>query len=98
MARSFKKTPGYTNSGSRGRKFAKRWANRKVRQIKGDLPNGGSYRKVYDSWNICDFKTIYYTPVMYRDYVNKLWRDYKKGDWLRDQQGIASWAGQPKRK
>jgi hypothetical protein len=51
MSRSRKKHPIVKdrNPGS------KRIANRKVRRIP-DVPNGKAYRKVYCSWNICDWR------------------------------------------
>jgi hypothetical protein len=36
--------------------FFKRLANRKARKDP-DLPNGNGYRKVYETWNICDYKS-----------------------------------------
>ena len=35
--------------------MGKRWANKKVRQYKDQLPNGNSYKKLFQTWNICDF-------------------------------------------
>ena len=32
------------------RKFAKKMANKKIRQYKGDIGNGSCYRKIYDYW------------------------------------------------
>lgn len=52
MSRSYKKTP-ITKDGHSG-KFGKKVANRKVRQYKGDLADGKSYRKIYESWDIHD--------------------------------------------
>ncbi len=54
MSRSYRKpywTDGY---GGSWRKLAKRLAARKVRKAKF-VANGGYYKKLYCSWNICDF-------------------------------------------
>ena len=37
-------------------RWAKREASKAIRRFTGTIANGGSYRKVYPSWNICDFK------------------------------------------
>lgn len=51
MSRSYKKEPVVT-----GRiKGMKKVANRKVRNFKGDINDGSSYRKVFESYDICDF-------------------------------------------
>lgn len=58
MSRSYKHTPGWTLA-PRCSKQVKRWANRVVRRRWG-LSNGGSYKKLFESWNICDYKDLYY--------------------------------------
>lgn len=98
MSRSVKKTPSFTNSGSNGRRFAKREANAKVRNTP-DIPDGCTYRKVYCSYNICDYRSIYYTEAGYRRYIEKLWADFEEGvRWLRDRGSVESLAHRPKRK
>ena len=55
MSRSRRKP--YCNEsykGSRHKQFAKRVANKKIRNS-NDVPNGKSYRKFYCSWNINDY-------------------------------------------
>jgi hypothetical protein len=49
MSRSYRKIPKY----SRNDTWAKRQASKKAR--KADLPDGGAYKRVYCSWNICDY-------------------------------------------
>jgi len=39
--------------------FAKRQASKAVRRYKGEIPNGSSYRKVYNSWDIFDWRIFY---------------------------------------
>lgn len=57
MSRSYKKTPVIKDSGlkSSANKSAKQIANRTVRRKKY-IPNGGGYKKIYCSWNICDYR------------------------------------------
>ena len=57
MSRSFKKSPVIKDANRKGPtyKSGKQIANRAVRH-KGDIPNGGSYKKVYCSWNISDYR------------------------------------------
>ena len=47
MSKSYKKTPGWCDSSS----FGKRQANKKVRNYKGDLSNGKGFKKLYFSKN-----------------------------------------------
>lgn len=53
MSRSYKKTPGWKDCDT----WAKRQANKKVRK-RWDIDDGGAYRKVYDRYNICDWKCL----------------------------------------
>jgi hypothetical protein len=54
MSRSYKKTPVHTDKWL-GRRFTKRQASKAVRRYKDTIANGKAYRKIYCSWNICDF-------------------------------------------
>lgn len=56
MSRSYRKpyaTEGYGNS---WRKSAKRQAAKTVRRFKGFLSSGGFFKKLFNSWDICDYK------------------------------------------
>ena len=53
MSRSMKKFPGMSD-GDCGKKFQKRAANKKVRHYRLWLPNGSTFKKLYDQWDICD--------------------------------------------
>lgn len=57
MSRSYKHTP---YSGDIKSKFDKRYANHVVRRnkLKDMLPQHAGYRKIYESWWICDYKTF----------------------------------------
>ena len=52
MSRSFKKRGIYCDSSP----SAKKKANARVRRFDAVLANGSSYKKVYESWDICDYK------------------------------------------
>lgn len=55
MSRSYKKSPWVTDHHVKSTKEKKKFANKKVRNT-GFLPNGCAYKKVSESWDICDFK------------------------------------------
>lgn len=48
-------TEGY---GGKWRKYAKRLSNKRIRRYK-DVPNGSSFKKILDSWDLCDFHIRY---------------------------------------
>jgi hypothetical protein len=48
-----RKAPYFTDNG-KGRKGRKRVANKTVRNAK-DVGNNSSFKKQYESWDICDF-------------------------------------------
>jgi len=58
MSRSYRKT-FITDQSYRSKtpKFFKKQANRKVRRTK-DVPDGNRYKRYYDSWVICDYKSL----------------------------------------
>jgi len=60
MSRSFKHVPGFVDHPKSGSKKDKRFANKKIRNTE-DIPNGGSFKKIYESWNINDWKFLYFS-------------------------------------
>ena len=56
MSRSYKKFPIVKDKSCS--KHGKRFANKKVRHTQ-DIPNGKAYKKVYETWNICDYCWIW---------------------------------------
>ena len=73
MSRSFRKpilTDGY--KGNKRKQFEKNQANKRVRKSK-DIPNGKEYKKIYNSWDICDFKI----PID-MEKENRFWRYNRK--------------------
>jgi hypothetical protein len=51
VARSFRKNPIVKDVSKYGKKFA----NRKVRRIDGEVPNGTQYRKFYSQYDVCEW-------------------------------------------
>jgi len=66
MSRSFKKTPGWCDRNP----HAKRQANKLVRRFKEKIPNGRAYRRLYCSWNICDYRSLYFTESKFQRLEN----------------------------
>jgi hypothetical protein len=68
MSRSYKKHLWFKDHNS----GAKREANRVVRKT-SEIANGNAYRKVYDSYNICDFKILHDpNPRWYEEWVDPI--------------------------
>lgn len=55
MSRSYRKPFAVDGYGTKHKKIAKRTANKKVRKAR-NIPSGNTYRRVYDPWNIVDFR------------------------------------------
>jgi hypothetical protein len=65
MSRSYQRVSGWTDDNRRRRRWAKRLANKRVRRIP-EIPDGRAYRKVFNSWDIQDFKFL--------DFHSALWQ------------------------
>lgn len=74
MSRSYKKNPIYKSGTKHWKKFAKKQANKKVRQYKGYIPSGSFYKKLYNSWDIYD----YTSRCSYKEYKKQLRSDFKR--------------------
>ena len=74
MSRSYKKTPGFGDTATVGKRFA----NHKVRRYRGWIPNGGTYKRFYDQWNIKDYDWRYYSRSEVERTVEK-WNNYYRG-------------------
>ena len=75
MSRSYKKTP---YCGNAKRRKLKNYANRVIRR-KGELFQNSSYKKVYGSYNICDYGSTYRSFEEYYWFRLKLWYSYWQG-------------------
>jgi len=77
MSRSYKKVWGFVDRNPIGKKFA----NQKVRRT-WDVPNGKSYKKLYDSYNICDHMSLVLllsdAEWMNKYYYDKYYKVYGK--------------------
>jgi hypothetical protein len=67
MSRSYRKPIIKDGYGSRWKPRAKRWANKAVRLYPFKITDGGSYKLLYNSWDICDwrFDNRWNTPIEY---------------------------------
>ncbi|MCT4584441.1 MAG: hypothetical protein N4A54_05895 [Peptostreptococcaceae bacterium] len=74
MSRSYKKTPVLKDSGDN--KWVKRQASKSVRRYKYIIKSGSSYKKLYCSYNICDYR--FFRP--WAVYVEKEY-SYSKNEW-----------------
>ena len=72
MSRSYKKHPYVTDGGTPGTKNSKKFANKAVRNHK-NVPSGGSYKKVFEPWDIRDYKWYESWPEAKKD-----WEDNKE--------------------
>jgi hypothetical protein len=78
MSRSRKSVPGWTDNGKH-RRSAKRYSNKRVRQTK-DIPNGRAFRKVADTWNICDYRWLHFErPERFEDFC----KDWSEKSWTK---------------
>ncbi len=88
MSRSYRKSISTEGYGSKRRRLSKIAANRRVRKAQ-DIPNGRAYRKWYNPWDICDWKSFEWNPPVrdaisygyggvYRFSLGELLQDYRK--------------------
>lgn len=76
MSRSHKRLVIKDNYGSSYKPWAKRAASKAVRRFRGYIPNGGSYKRIFNSWNICDFVSDgRFDPWPWQDHKTFLGRD-----------------------
>jgi hypothetical protein len=74
VSRSFKKTPGFCDRSP----FNKRQANKRVRKD-WTLAGGGAYRKCFESWDICDYRFLFFSRrSAARFYEAEPWKPYMK--------------------
>lgn len=60
MSRSRKKFPAASDYSRASTRFYKNQANRVIRRYKKGIPDGSSYKKLYCTWNICDYKFVFF--------------------------------------
>lgn len=65
MSRSYRKFPSVKCAFNRcGKKFA----NRRVRRFKGDIGNNSDYKKLYNQWDIADYRDTEFRNWVIEDY------------------------------
>ena len=62
MSRSRKKVSCFSDYSRRYTKYAKRQASKVVRRYPLWIPDGAAYKRLYCSYNICDYKFLYFSP------------------------------------
>lgn len=67
MSRSHKKIIGYADRNP----WAKRQANKKVRRTE-NVPSGSAYKKCYCQYDICDYKSIWYSDEEFKRHQEKM--------------------------
>ena len=85
MSRSYKKV-GYCKC-KRSCKKGKQYANRRLRRkgVNYEIPNGKAYKKLNESWDICDYSCI----VTWKNYQNwcerpRWWQEPEEANYLED--------------
>lgn len=56
MSRSYRKNPVIQDNKRHSKKWARGQANRRVRHYKLFLPDGATFKKLYQQWDICDYR------------------------------------------
>lgn len=75
MSRSYKKYPKISVYYGKSGKFGRRQANKKIRHLplEYNIPTGGTYKKLYESCNICD-----YSFTEFKEWVITQWEKEEK--------------------
>ena len=74
MSRLYKRTPGFCDRNL----FNKRQANKRVRKD-WTLASGGAYRKCFESWDICDYRFLFFSWWSAKRFnEEKPWKPYMK--------------------
>lgn len=83
MSRSYKKV-GHCKC-ERSCKKGKQFANRRLRRkgVNFEIPNGKAYKKLNESWDICDYKSIE-TWEQYKAWWNRprWWQEPREVDYF----------------
>ena len=86
MSRSYRHVPGYNDRDPVTKKIFNRRIRRSSAPKYQDIPNGSAYKKLNNSWEICDYGCIYYTLDDAIDFYNDTWSSKSKdeiyADWV----------------
>ncbi|SEU27919.1 hypothetical protein [Paenibacillus sp. NFR01] len=74
MSRSVKKSPACTDHRTPGTRWSKRQASKAVRRYAEEIQDGKWYRKVYCSWNICDYRFYKTKQQAIHEWETESWR------------------------
>lgn len=96
MSRSYKKNPIIKDK----TKGMKQIANRKVRNYNGDLANGSSYKKIFQSYDISDysFRTTYEDYLKYAESIENAVLNGGLGEYHLEDTSYGDWFKRYKRK
>jgi len=75
MSKTFRKYPSAKDYSRHRTSYMKRVANKKVRKS-WNIPSGRSFKKVFCSWDIVDYKFVYYNDSGYLDYCGGYVTDF----------------------
>ncbi|GGG14815.1 hypothetical protein GCM10010912_69040 [Paenibacillus albidus] len=74
MSRSVKRQPVFSDQQKHGASWAKMQAAKAVRRYPGEIPRGKWYRKLYCSWNICDYSFYTTKEQAVQEWETESWR------------------------
>lgn len=80
MSRSYKKTP---YAGQKKCKFSKKYSNKKIRKTEEHckkIADGGSFKKILEPWDICDYKAIE-TWKEFKQRIQNHYNNYRNKTW-----------------
>ncbi|WP_138754250.1 hypothetical protein [Paenibacillus sinopodophylli] len=95
MSRSIKKSPAWTDHTSPGTRWSKRQAAKAVRRYSENVQNGKWYRKIYCSWNICDYRFFKTRQQAIKEWQTSTWLPEQL---LTEAEIINTWEKQYRRK
>lgn len=75
MSKTFRKFPVAKDYSRHKTSFMKRYANKTVRKD-WRVSNGRNFKKFFGSWDICDYKFVYYDDDGYFDYRGRYIVDF----------------------
>lgn len=87
MSRSYRKNPILKNgkSAHQLKKVASRITRRRINRGDYDdsLPKNGQYKRIYNSWDICDYVSRYSIPEV-KKYINTTYSEYKNNGYNKE--------------
>jgi hypothetical protein len=83
MSRSYREPYFVDGYGSKWKRFNKNYANRRVRRkaVDFEIADGNSYRRMYDQWDICDWRFRYDPRPRYYSWGGELRVSTPEPEW-----------------